>query len=62
MKRKHLITPQPKQTKTIYYAIQHTFEVPVDATEQEIDDLVCQMLTEPTDYIWSDKPNLFWED
>lgn len=61
MIHKQPISPQVK-TKTIYYALQQTIEVPVDATEQEIDDIVSQMLTEPSDYIWSEKPNLFWED
>lgn len=46
-------------TKTIYYAIVQKLEVPVDATEQEIDDIVCQQLTEPVDYMWSDEPDLF---
>jgi hypothetical protein len=48
-----------RNTKTIYYAIVQKLEVPVDATEKEIDDIVCQQLTEPADYMWSDEPDLF---
>ena len=53
--------------KTIYYAYVQKVEVPDDATEEEIDDLVFNRTFhenggEPADYIWSEKPNLFWED
>jgi hypothetical protein len=45
--------------KTVYYAVIQKFEVPDDATEQDIDTLVSMRLIEPTDYIWSFDKNLF---
>ena len=53
--------------KTIYYAFVKTLEVPDDVTEEELDDLVFNKTFEendekPADYVWSEKPNLFWED
>jgi hypothetical protein len=45
--------------KTVYYAVVQKFEVPDNATEQDIDTLVRMRLTEPTDYIWSFDENLF---
>jgi hypothetical protein len=53
--------------KTIYYAFVQTLEVPDDTTEEEIDALVSNYTfrengEKPADYIWSEKPNLFWED
>ena len=48
-----------KDTKTIYYAFVQKMEVPAAATEREIDELVCKHLKEPTDYMWSDEPDLF---
>lgn len=51
--------------KIIYYAIKQTLEVPDNATEAEIDDLIFQQLVaqveEPTDYIWSEKSDLFFD-
>lgn len=47
--------------KTVYYAITQKFEVPDDATEQDIDTLVSR-LAEPRDYIWSFDKNLLFED
>ncbi len=53
--------------KAIYYAYVQTLEVPENATEEEIDNLVFNHTfkkndEKPADYIWSEKPNLFWED
>lgn len=48
--------------KTVYYAIVQKFEVPDDATEQDIDALVSMRLTDPTDYVWSFDENLLFED
>ena len=45
--------------KTVYYAIVQKFEVPDDATEQDIETLVSVRVTEPADYIWSFDENLF---
>lgn len=50
-----------KQTKTIYYAIVEKMEVPIDATDDDIDDILVRKATnngtlaEGKDYIWSDK-------
>jgi hypothetical protein len=55
------MTNKKQFTKTIYYAFVQELEVPADATEEEIDDLVFQQFEQPADYIWSEKPNLFWE-
>ncbi len=54
-------------TKTIYYAYVQKVEVPADTPEEKIDDLIFSLTVhkndeKPTDYIWSEKPNLFWED
>ena len=53
--------------KTIYYAFVQKLEVPENLTEEEIDDFVFSQTfnrndEKPTDYVWSEKPNLFWED
>ncbi len=53
--------------KTIYYAFVQALEVTDNTTEEEIDDIVFNHTfrengENPTDYIWSEKPNLFWED
>lgn len=53
--------------KTIYYAYVQKLEVPDNTTEEEIDDIIFKRTfrendEQPTDYIWSEKPNLFWED
>lgn len=53
--------------KTIYYAYVQKLEISDDATEEEIDDFVFNHTFNknneaPADYIWSEKPNLFWED
>ena len=58
---------QENKTKTIYYAFVKTLEVPDNATEEEMDDIVFNQTfgengEKPADYIWSEKPNLFWED
>jgi hypothetical protein len=50
--------------KTIYYAYVQKLEVPDNATEEEIEDLVFNKVIQensaaPTDYIWSEEPNLF---
>lgn len=49
--------------KTIYYTFVQKFEVPDDLTEEEIDDLVFEQVLdqakEPTDYMWSEEPDLF---
>ncbi len=55
------------KTKTIYYAFVQKLEVPENLTEEEIDDFVFNHTFNkndemPADYIWSEKPNLFWED
>ena len=48
-----------KDTKTIYYAFVQKMEVPLEASEREIDEMVCKSLTEPADYMWSEEPDLF---
>jgi hypothetical protein len=53
--------------KTIYYAYVQKLEVPDTATEKEIEDIVFDHTLrengeKPADYIWSEEPNLFWED
>lgn len=52
--------------KVIYYAITQKLEVPDNATDKEIEDLIIdnmlKQVGEPTDYVWSDTSNLFWED
>ena len=48
-----------KDTKTIYYAFIQKLEVPINATEEEIDNLVFEAIESGTDYIWSEKPDLF---
>jgi hypothetical protein len=53
--------------KTIYYAYVQKVEVPADTPEEKIDDLIFSLTMykndeKPADYIWSEKPNLFWED
>jgi hypothetical protein len=53
--------------KTIYYAYVKTLEVPDNMTEERIDDFIFNRTfrendEQPADYIWSEKPNLFWED
>ena len=48
-----------KDTKTVYYAFVQKIEVPVEASEQEIDEIVCKHLKKPADYMWSEEPDLF---
>ena len=50
--------------KTIYYAYVQKLEVPDNAIEEEIDDLICNHTfhengEKPADYIWSCNENLF---
>ena len=45
--------------KTIYYAFVQKIEVPEDLSEEEIDNLVVKAIEPETDYIWSEKPDLF---
>lgn len=53
--------------KKIWYAIVETIEVPDNATDEEIDDIVAGIATqngtleEGKDYMWSDKDNLLYE-
>ncbi len=53
--------------KKIWYAIVETIEVPDNATDQEIDDIIASIATENgtleegKDYMWSDKDNLLFE-
>ena len=53
--------------KKIWYAIVETIEVPDDATDQEIDDIIAGIATnngtidEGKDYMWSDRDNLLFE-
>lgn len=53
--------------KKIWYAIVETIEVPDNATDEEIDDIIAGIatqngtLTEGRDYMWSDKDNLLFE-
>jgi hypothetical protein len=53
--------------KKIWYAIVETIEVPDNATDQEIDDIIANIATENgtledgKDYMWSDKDNLLYE-
>ena len=56
-----------KKTKTIYYAFVQKLEISTEATEEEIDDYIFSCILhengeKPADYIWSEKPNLLWED
>ena len=52
--------------KKIWYAIVETMEVPDDATDEEIDDILMTLATENgtldegKDYMWSDKDNLLY--
>ena len=45
--------------KTIYYAFVQKLEVPDNATEEEIYNLVFEKIQKPVDYMWSEEPNLF---
>lgn len=53
--------------KRIWYAIVETIEVPDDATDDEIDDIIVRIATENgaldegRDYMWSDKDNLLYD-
>ena len=53
--------------KKIWYAIVETIEVPDNATDEEIDDIIAGIATnngtldEGKDYMWSDKDNLLYE-
>ena len=53
--------------KKIWYAIVQTIEVPDDATDDEIDDIIVAIATENgtldegRDYMWSDKDNLLYD-
>jgi hypothetical protein len=53
--------------KKIWYAIVETIEVPDNATDQEVDDIIANIATENgtledgKDYMWSDKDNLLYE-
>ena len=56
-----IITPKK------YYVFFIKLEVPDNATEKEIDDIVFNQTFQendekPADYVWSEKPNLFWGD
>jgi hypothetical protein len=56
------MTNKKQFTKTIYYAFVQELEVPVDATDEEIDDLVFQQVAQPVDYIWSDQTKHLFEE
>lgn len=56
------MTNKKQFTKTIYYAFVQELEVPVDATDEEIDDLVFQRVAQPVDYIWSDQTKHLFEE
>lgn len=53
--------------KKIWYAIVQTIEVPDDATDDEIDDIIVAIATENgtldegRDYMWSNKDNLLYD-
>ena len=53
--------------KKIWYAIVETIEVPDEATDDEIDNIIVAIatengtLSEGKDYMWSDKDNLLYE-
>ena len=53
--------------KKIWYAVVETIEVPDNATDEEIDDIIANIATrngtldEGKDYMWSDKDNLLYE-
>ena len=53
--------------KKIWYAIVETIEVPDDATDSEIDNIIACIATkngtldEGRDYMWSDKDNLLFD-
>ena len=58
---------QSTNMKAIYYAFVQKIDVPADTPEEKIDDLIFNLTLhktneKPADYIWSEKPNLFWED
>lgn len=50
--------------KVIYYAIAQRLEVPDNLTEAEIENLIIEKMLEqagePTDFMWSEKPDLFY--
>ena len=54
-------------TKTIYYAIVEKMEVPVDATDKDIDDILMVLATnngtldEGKDYMWSHNDDLLYD-
>ncbi|MBQ5802763.1 MAG: hypothetical protein IIW25_00855, partial [Bacteroidales bacterium] len=56
-----------KVMKKIWYAIVETIEVPDNATDEEIDNIIAGIATqngtleEGKDYMWSDKDNLLYE-
>lgn len=51
--------------KKNWYCVVETMEVPDDATDKEIDEILFEKLAqnreEPQDYMWSDKDNLLDE-
>ena len=55
-----------RKTKTLYYAIVEKMEVPIDATNDLIDDILMRKVTnngtldEGKDYIWSYKDDLLY--
>lgn len=50
--------------KIIYYAIEQKLEVPDKSTEAEIENLIIEKMLEqagePTNFVWSEKPDLFY--
>ena len=44
--------------KKIYYCIVEEVEVPDDMTDEEIDQLICNKLDSPKDYMQSDQDDL----
>ena len=61
------VTLKKKHTKTVYYAIVEKMEVPIDATDDDIEDILVRKATNNgtlnygKDYMWSYTDNLLHE-
>jgi hypothetical protein len=53
------MTNKKQFTKTIYYAFVQELEVPTDATEEEIDDLVFNNLSSPLIIFGQTRQNIY---
>lgn len=47
--------------KTIYYAVERSFMVPEDFTDEQIERTIQETMLGANDYIWSEEPGLFFE-